>query len=169
MPGKKRHRHQKLLGPVKLFGALAAFRAAVGGAGKLGEVHHVIIGLGLLVRVIRKGSRYTFRAGHSEVVYRVAVRGVREIGVDHVFSEVGAVAAHAVEVIYIRRVVEFIDQRLVLLDGGGDDQNIERTLGIGADHFAPFGVVAGLAFLTLAIIAQDCFAIVGFERAFDVP
>ena len=89
---------------------------------------------------------------------------MRKIGVDDVFAEIGAVAAESVEMIHVWRGIELRDQIQILLPGGLDDKNVNGSFRRGADHFPPFGFLAGLAGVAGAVIAQHLLAIFRFQQ-----
>src|ERR1700732_2967697 len=105
-------------------------------------MQHSEMRFGMTLRVMREGARDSFRAGHSEVVEDVAVRGMREISVNDVFCKVGAVARDSIEVIFVRERVKLRDDVEVLRDARLDDEEVHAPRQSGANHLPPFGLVA---------------------------
>src|SRR5262245_44631061 len=104
--------------------------------------------LRVALRIVSEGARDGFWRGHSKVVQIVGMSSVREVGIDNASGEIRTIVRETVEVILVRRIVEFGDQLAVLLFGCVNDEDVEAANQRGGDHLAPFGlktVPAGIA------------------------
>jgi len=69
---------------------------------------------------VGEGTCDGLRARDAKIVEKVAVGGMREIGVDGIFRKVGTVASGAVEMILVGTGIELGDELQVLLGCGFD-------------------------------------------------
>ena len=167
LPSENAQWNQKFFRVVDFFGAAAAFVAALDGAGNLGEMQDAQIQFRMVRSVARQRMRHRFRRGHQEIVDVVRADRVRVVKIHDPAREVGAVAEHAIEMIYVGLRIKFGDQRLVLHDRSFHDEHVHAAFERGANHFAPLRAVAGQAFFAGADCRQIILAIALFESRFD--
>src|SRR5258708_33920070 len=117
-------------------------------------MQHTKLRFWVMKSVARKAAGDRFRAGHPKVVEVIGSRRVREIGIDHAFGEIGAITHDSVEMVFVRRVIEFGDELLVLLQGRVDRKNVNTADQGSRYHLSPFGFVAGHAGGTVTILPQ---------------
>src|SRR5215472_5656651 len=122
-----------------------------------------------MIRVVRKRAGHRFRAGRSKVVQNVAPRGVREVSVDDLFREVGAISCRRIEMVHIGSGIELCNQIQILLQRRGSDEDIEGALRSGAHHLTPLGASAGLAMLACAVVAQHLLPVFLFQNMLYWP
>src|SRR5258708_12489235 len=117
------------------------FAAPLDGSRHLGKMEHAEIRFRMAKPVARERARDSFRRGHSKVVQVIGTRRVREIGINHAPRKIRAVPRDTIEMILIRRIVEFRDQLAILLFSGIADQYVDTANQTGLDHPSPFGLV----------------------------
>jgi len=165
--GESDHRDEEFFRAEKLLGAGANVAAALDGARNLREVHDAKMELGMALGVVGEGAGDGLGTGHAEVVKDVAAGGVGEIGVDDAAGEVGAVVGGAVEMVVVGRVVHLVDELAILFNGSVYDENVHAADESGGDHFAPFGLAAGLARRGVAKTGEIVLAVALFESVLD--
>ncbi len=113
---KKDHGHKKFFGVVQLLSSVAAFGAALDGAGQLCEMQHAKMRFRMAFGKMGERTGNGFRSDQAEVVQIVGPGGVGIVGIDDASGERSAILGDAVKVVLIRKRIEFRDERAVLFD-----------------------------------------------------
>src|SRR5579859_2575736 len=121
---KNQHRYEELLGTEQLLGYRTDVAASFDRPGYLCEVQHSKIQFRIPLGKVNKRPRDGLRGGHAKAIEVIGGGRMREISVDHAFREIRAIPRDAIEMILIGGRIKLRDQRLVLLHGRIDHENV---------------------------------------------